>query len=266
MLIGDLTGLFHCVSAADGKKMWTFDAGSQIHSSANFQADPKDPSGGRVIFGTDGADIYCLNLTDGAKVWEQKAGERVNGAPAIGWGAAFISGCDAQLRALQVEDGAERFAVDMGSLCPGSPAVLSDKIVMGTDGGHVVAFSPDGQKKLWSYDDIEDGAMVCGSPAEANGIVVVGARDRKVHAMSAADGKPLWTFPTRGDVDSAPIISGGRVYVGSNDRNLYVLDLKTGEKRGEFTAARQIKAGPAIGEGVVVVGDMVGNVYCLEPK
>ena len=260
VLLGDLAGVFHCVGATDGKKRWTFDAGGQsIHSSAN--AD-----GSRVVFGTDGADIYCLSIADGTKIWEQKTGDRVNGAPGIGWGAAFVSGCDARLRAIDLKEGQERYAADIGALCPGSPAILDDRLVMGLDGGRVVCFAADGQKQLWEYKEIGDSAMVYGSPAVAEGIAVVGARDRHVHAMSAADGKPLWKFATRGDVDSAPAIAGGKVYVGSKDKKLYTLDLKTGKKLGEFTAGRSILAGPAVGGGVVVIGDTAGNVYCLEAK
>lgn len=263
VVIGDLTGTMHCVAAADGTKRWTFDGGAAIHSSANLA---RTAAGARVVFGTDGANIYCLNLADGAKVWEQTAGDRINGAPGIGWGAAFVSGCDAKLRAIQLDNGSERFSTDIGALCPGSPAILDDRIIMGTDGGKVVAYSPDGQKQLWTFEGIADGAMVYGSPAVADGIAVVGARDRRVYALDAATGKRLWDFTTRGDVDSAPAISGGRVFVGSRDKNLYVLDLKTGKPLGEFPAGRAIVAGPAVGEGVVVVGDGAGNVYCYEPR
>ena len=70
--IGDLSGIFHAVSANDGKKLWTFDAGNTIHSSAN-SVD------GNIIFGTNGADIFCLS-SEGKQLWTAKAGDRINGA------------------------------------------------------------------------------------------------------------------------------------------------------------------------------------------
>jgi outer membrane protein assembly factor BamB len=111
--LGDQEGVFHCVSADDGKKLWTFDAenGQAIHASANAVGD-------KVIFGNDGADVICLNAADGKLAWKITTGDRVNGAPAIGNGLAFVSGCDAKLRAIQVADGKERFAFDLGSLAP----------------------------------------------------------------------------------------------------------------------------------------------------
>lgn len=258
--IGDEDGIFHAVKADTGTKLWTFDAGSGIHSSANFAGD-------KLIFGDDGADIFCLNASDGKKVWNDKAGDRVNGSPAIGGSpiSAYVSGCDTQLRAITIAEGKERFAKDMGALCPGSPAISGNKIVVGTDGGKIVCYSEDGQKEIWTFDQIADQAMVYSSPAISDGLVVAGARDRNVYALDLNTGRQKWKFPTRSDVDSSPAISDGRVYVGSKDKHLYVLDLHSGTKLFDFVAGRGITATPAIGEGVVVFGDTGGNLYCLEP-
>ena len=259
--IGDEDGIFHAVNADTSKKIWTFDAGSGIHSSANFIGD-------KLVFGDDGADIFCLSASDGKKLWDDKAGDRVNGSPAIGGSpaSAYVSGCDAELRAITIDGGKERFAKDMGALCPGSPAIIDNKVVVGTDGGKIVCYSEDGQKELWTFDQVAEQAMVYSSPAVSEGIVVAGARDRNVYALDLNTGKPIWKFPTRGDVDSSPAISGGRVYIGSKDKRLYVLDLRTGKKLFDFVAGRGITATPAIGEGVVVIGDTGGNLYCLEPS
>ena len=207
---------------------------------------------------------------DGKKVWEAKSGDRVNGAPAIGAAVAgqspsvFVSGCDAQLRAIDVDTGKERFAKELGALCPGSPALLPDRIVIGTDGGKVVCLSADGQKVLWEFEGVQNGAMVYSSPAVGEGVVVVGTRDRNVYGLDSSSGKKLWAFSTRGDVDSSAVISGGRAYVGSKDKKLYVIDLKTGKELWSFTASRGITASPADAQGALVIGDTAGVLYCLE--
>ena len=261
--VGDEDGTFHAVKADTGAKLWTFDAGAGIHSSANFLGD-------KIVFGDDGADIFCLDAA-GKKLWDAKAGDRVNGAPAIGAGAqgqsanVFVSGCDAQLRAINIDNGQERFTRELGALCPGSPALLPGQIIIGTDGGKVLCLSPDGQKQLWAFEGVEGGAMVYSSPAAADGVVVFGARDRNVYGLDLATGQKRWRFPTRGEVDSSPVISAGRVYVGSKDKRLYVLDLQTGKKLWDFVASRGITAPPAIGEGVVIIGDTAGSLFCFEP-
>jgi outer membrane protein assembly factor BamB len=259
IFLGDEGGIFHAVAGKDGTKVWTFETTSTIHASANAaQAD-------RILFGNDAAEIYCLSAADGKQLWKAAAGDRVNAAPAIAKGVALISGCDAKLRGLSVEDGKEQFAFDMGAISGASPAVIDDRLFLGTDQGHVLCLSLDGQTKHWQRD-IAEGPMVYASAAVSEGIVVVGARDRMVYGIKAQDGTPAWEFRTKGDVDSSPVISGGRVYIGSKDKRLYVLDLKSGAKQFEFQAGRGIVAPVAVGQGVVVVGDTAGNVYCLEPK
>lgn len=261
LFIGDLDGVFHAVNIADGKKAWTVPTLGAIHSSANLAGES-----GHVVFGNDGADIYCVAAADGKVIWKKSAGDRVNSTPAIGWGAALVSGCDAKLRAIDVKTGDERFAADLGSLSPGSPVVLDDRIVVGTDQGRVVCLSPDGAKQLWEYTGVDEDAMVYSSPAVSSGVAVVGARDRHVHAIDVKTGEGLWKFRTKGDVESSPAIAGGRVYVGSKDKKLYVLDLKTGKSLWEFNAGKSITASPAIAGGVVIVGDTGGTLYCLEPE
>ena len=138
------------------------------------------------------------------------------------------------MRALGAADGKEKFVSDIGALAPGSPAVLGDRIVIGTDEGHVLCMPRDGGKPLWEFDGVADHAMVYGSPATAEGIVVVGAHDRNVYGLDLSSGALKWKFPTRGDVDASPLISAGRVYVASRDKHLYVLDLQSGRELWKF--------------------------------
>jgi len=256
--IGDQGGTLHCVSADTGRKIWTADIESGTHSSANAL-------GNRILLGTDAAQIFCFDAAGGKPLWKLSAGDRVNAAPSIGLGLAFFSGCDANLRAIDVLKGREKFAFELGALAPGSAVLLEDRAVVGTDQGRVVCVQLPQPRELWVYEQIENNAMVYATPAIADGIVVVGARDRQVHAIDLQTGKRKWVFQTRGEVDAPALISAGRVYVGSKDRRLYVLDLKTGEKLWDFATARPIDGGGAIGGWALVVGDTGGNVYCLEP-
>jgi outer membrane protein assembly factor BamB len=257
LFVGDLNGVMHAISTKDGSKLWTHDCESPIHSSANSAGD-------RIIYGAENADVICLGL-DGKELWKSASGDRVNSAPAIANGLAYVSGCDGALRAFDIQTGKQKFAADLPALTGGSPCIVGDRAFIGTDTGYIVAMGADGKKKpLWEFDKVEDQQMVYSTPAAADGIVVAGARDRNIYALDANTGQLKWTFATRGDVDSSPVISAGRVYVGSRDKKLYVLDLKTGRKLWEFSAQRGIAGAPAIARGLLVVADGGGAVYCLE--
>ncbi len=267
VILGDTAGMLHAVAAATGKLAWQYDTGTAIHAAANLIPGPT-PAADRLVFGTDDAKVVCLTI-QGKEVWTAKTDDRVNSCPALADGTIYVSGCDAKLRALRAADGTQDFVRDLPGLAPGSSAVLPDRIIVGTDQGHVVCWPRDGgaaAHELWQYDGVEDESMVYASPAVgvADGIVVIGARDRQVHALDVATGKPRWVFKTRGDVDSTAVISNGRVYVASKDKKLYVLDLQTGKKEWDFTAECPIAAPVAIGRGVIVISDMDGSVYCLE--
>ena len=213
-----------------------------IHSSANIIA-------GHIVFGADSSEIFCLDPAGLKPVWKCRAGDRINGAPAAAGAAGREKHLRRRMRLPAARAVARRrarsgFTVDLGALCPGSPAVCDGKIILGTDGGRVVCIDAATHQRLWVFDKIEHKAMVFSSPAVAQGTVVVGARDRNVWAIDLATGKERWRFATRGDVDSSPAIAGPRVYVGSKDKHLYVLDLHTGSELWSFAAARAISGFP----------------------
>ena len=87
-----------------------------------------------------------------------------------------------------------------------------------------------------------------------------------IDRVNRADGKPVWSFPTRGKVDSAPVICGGKVIVGSDDGRLYVVSLDTGKEIWSYETGQPVESSPAVAGGRVVVGCNDGNVYCFGEK
>ncbi len=72
-----------------------------------------------------------------------------------------------------------------------------------------------------------------------------------VHALDAKSGEQLWSrsFPTRGKVDSSPVIVGERVYFGLASGEVVALDLLTGEAVWSFDTARRIVGSPSVADG-----------------
>ena len=257
----DTGATVHAVAADSGNPIWTYHMWAGTHCTVGV-------SGQTALLGDDEGDIYALDARTGDKLWMGQALDRINSAPAIGPGdtpLAYFAGCDFFIRALDVRDGQQRFAVNVEAVCPGSPVLAGERLIVGTGRGRVLCLDNADGRQLWEYNGVGKENMVYSSPAIADGLVVVGgARDGEVRCLELANGHEKWAFATRDDVDSSPAIDSGHVYVGSKDRNFYVLDLHSGAKIRSFAADHSFEASPAIAAGVVIIGDMHGTVYCFE--
>ncbi len=87
-----------------------------------------------------------------------------------------------------------------------------------------------------------------------------------LHCLARSTGKPLWAFPTRGKVDSSPVICGDKIVVGSDDGYLYVVSLTTGKALWSYEIGQPIASSPAVVQGKVVIGCEDGTVYAFAGK
>lgn len=259
--IGDEEGKFHAIDRVTGRQRWTFETQGEIYSSAAV-AD------GRVIFGSYDNSLYCLGETDGKLKWKFETGGYVHCSPAVAEGFTFIAGCDEHLRIINIETGEEAGDLPLQTYLIASPAVVGDRLYVGTYASEVVAVDWKKKDVVWRYNSPQSDMPFHSSAAVTADRVVVGGRDKLLHCIDRATGKKVWTFATRSKVDSSPVIVGNRVFVGSNDGNLYELNLTTGESPWKFNAGKPISASPAIGEGVLVIGSESrdGKVYCFGAK
>lgn len=139
--IGDEEGKFHAIDRVTGRQRWTFETQGEIYSSAAV-AD------GRVIFGSYDNSLYCLGETDGKLKWKFETGGYVHCSPAVAEGFTFIAGCDEHLRIINIETGEEAGDLPLQTYLIASPAVVGDRLYVGTYASEVVAV--DWKKKTSS--------------------------------------------------------------------------------------------------------------------
>ena len=94
---------------------------------------------------------------------------------------------------------------------------------------------------------------------------MIGGRDKRVHCISRRDGKGLWDFPTRGKVDSSPVICGDKVVAGSDDGRVYLLSLDKGRELWSYEIGQPVTSSPAVVANRVVIGSEDGSVYAFGP-
>ena len=258
VFLGDEDGVFHAVDRATGKTRWTFQAKAQIISATAVIND-------RVIFGSYDSSLYCLNAKDGSKVWQFVTEDRINGSPAIVDRFTFVTGCDEHLRVINIETGRQETNMQLGTYLIASPAVMKDTLYVGTYASEVLAINWKTSEIVWKYKDSKREFPYHSSAAVTNKFVVIGGRDKQLHCIDRKMGRRVWVFPTRGRVDSSPVVVGNRVFFGSTDGNLYGLDLESGTQVWKFNTGQSITASPAVGEGCLVIGTegSKGGIYCF---
>jgi outer membrane protein assembly factor BamB len=139
-------------------------------------------------------------------------------------------------------------------------------VFVGTEGSVFFGIDWKEAKVLWTYENPKRPQSYRSSAAVADDAVIVGSRDKLVHAFEPKTGHELWTFPTRGDVDSSPVIVGNRVFVGSGDGRLYALDRKTGKEVWHYELGGSVLASPAVAAGRLVIGNDDGDLVCFGAK
>ncbi|HMF12242.1 MAG TPA: PQQ-binding-like beta-propeller repeat protein, partial [Gemmataceae bacterium] len=261
--VGNLDGVLHCVDAAKGTKVWTFETPSQaeISSGVSF-AD------GKLFFGCADETLYCLS-DKAERLWTFRVqGGPVMATPAIAQNRTFVAGCDSTLHVLDTAQGKELASVDLGGQIGATAAIVGDQLYVGTMGSTVLGVDWKQAKVAWSYEPEKGRQPFYSSPAVTEKLVVLGCRDKHVRALDRANGKEVWDFVAAGQVDCSPVIVGSRVIVGAKDRNgtLYVLDLAKGTQLAKIELDGAILGSPAVADGKLVIGTEKGTVYCLGSK
>ncbi len=142
-----------------------------------------------------------------------------------------------------------------------SPAIVSDRLYLGTGDGRVVALDSASGETLWEFIV---GDVVKSTPAVAGDMVFVGLQDSRIVALDADTGELVWEFTTGNPILSSPVVYEGVLYIGSNDWRLYALDAATGDERWSFRANDVIRSAPAVHPPVVAFTDIEGKLYLLD--
>ncbi|MEX2400798.1 MAG: PQQ-binding-like beta-propeller repeat protein [Rhodothermales bacterium] len=122
------------LDVSSGSIDWSVDAGAPVHVS--LAADEA-----AVYAATTRGRILALDIASGATRWEYLLpGEDVYfSAPAIGEWEIVFGASDGIVRALNVEDGSQRWTADVSDAVTAPPVLTDHLVYVGTMGGNVVA-------------------------------------------------------------------------------------------------------------------------------
>lgn len=200
-------------SLPDGKVLWERQFLSHVESSPLVREDKH-----RLWTGAGDQSLWCLDTRDGTAVWRKKIGH-IDSTPFIMDGKLFVTSWPdikvpkAKLFALDPDDGAEKWNVDLTGDIMGSPQQGPQSVILvttaigqvgpqvATDKGWAHGVSQDG-KLLWT---VELPGISLPEPAVLSdkGLVIHTLKTGQIVALHTKDGTTAWTV-TLGKQFDAP--------------------------------------------------------------
>ncbi len=130
-----------------------------------------------------------------------------------------------------------------GGAIDGTPVVVGQTVIAGTESGTLAAFDLRTGRQAWSTGGM---GKITASPALAQGVAVIGSTNGHVYGVRASDGHRMWDWKAPGEqpaVWSSPAISGDVAVIGvaspygdspPAQGSIAGLDLQTGKQRWLF--------------------------------
>ena len=184
--------------------------------------------------------IDKISATDGKRVWRTKLKkEIISAGVGVGSGLVLVATDQGIVYALQQQDGAISWQVDLGSEVLASPVVGGEVVVARTGDGKVYGLAPFDGEILWTISRQLPRLTLRGDskPLVYGGVVFAGFADGTLAAVEAKNGRALWDFPIsfpRGtseidrlaDIDTDPLLVGDFIYISSYQQVTHALNIK----------------------------------------
>ena len=202
------------------------------------------------------------NLPDSIDiVWKFKTEGQIKSSPAICDGLVFIGSSDANIYAVDLENGRQVWACQTGDAVEASPCVVEGSVFVGSSDNFLYALDAKTGKLRWKY---ETGGQILGatnwtrSPDGQRTWILVGSYDNKLHCVDSANGKVIWTYETDSYINGSPAVGEGKAVFGGCDAMIHVVSLSDGRKVTQIDTGSFIAASAAFFEGRVYVGNYDG--------
>lgn len=178
---------------------------------------------GLVFIGSADANVYAIDLENGHKVWEYQTGDFVEATPCVVNGCVFVGSSDNFLYALDAKTGSLKFKYETDSQILGAANWTR---------------SPDGQS-IW---------------------ILVGSYDNILYCLDSTNGQLMWKYETDNYINGSPAVGEGIVAFGGCDAQIHTVSLTDGSEIKKIDTGSYIAASAAIFEGQIYVGNY-DNVF-----
>lgn len=273
VVFGNQNGLVEALDKKSGKRKWTLQTGGPIFSSPAFTPVVKQRKT-RLVVGSADGKIYCFSI-DGKVLWTHATGAAVLGSPLIENNLVYIGGSDHVFRALDVNNGIERWRfAELNGPVVSKPVISGSTIIFGAWDKNLYALDKNNGHLLWKWNNgspvINYSPAAC-IPVIKDSVVYVVAPDRYLSAIGLASGKTLWRTNEATVRESIGLSADGNWIYGKTMQDT-VVALRTNSREPQF--AWKMHAGfgyehaPSMlveKDGRLFFGTRNGVVYALTP-
>jgi len=253
-------------------KAWSFNAGAPVRSTALI-------NGNTVYFGNTAGDFFALDKKNGSTIWQYHTGYAINSSAACSNGTVYFSDNEQTLYALDQNSGTLQWKFKMGEKLPypwrfdyyfSSPAIVDDKIIIGSDDGNLYMLEQKSGTVVWKF---KGKGLVRSTASVYKDEVLFGDTGGNLYALDIKTGTQKWDFKINGEplnldtlgfdrkaILAAPVIAGDKIVVGARDGFLYCLNASDGKKL--WTVDHEVSwiiSTVAIKDSVVVTGTSDGH-------
>lgn len=200
-------------------------------------------SDGTVYFGSDDANLYAVDAQNGSLRWKFLTQGIVRSRPAIVGELVYLASDDGYLYGAEVQSGAQAWRTDIGNSLPRDKR---EKLGTSTD--------PTG----WDY--------LQSSPVVVNGQIYIGSLDGNVYALAADTGKINWTYKTGQKVRAMPTLADGVLYIGSWDESMYALNALSGQMLWTTPVGGEVQSTALVANGLVYTASRKASVVALDAQ
>ena len=211
-----------------------------------------------IVFSMDSsAEVSAFTLADGKRLWRVDTKPKDNeddtnvggGLGADGSTLYAVNGL-AQLVALDIDSGKEKWRVDLGMPGRSAPMIADGRVFVITIDDRLFAYTAADGRQLWTHQAATPVTAMLGRPAPAyyRGLVVAGFGSGELACLRADSGSIVWTDglgasqgrATVADflsIRGAPVIVNGLVYAISMGGLLICNDVPSGRRVWERQVA-----------------------------
>lgn len=160
------------------------------------------------------------------EVWSFASPSNIISTPAVASDKVLVGNQQGEMMAISQNTGLLLWNYKTEGSIFSSPACSNNKVVFGSGDGYIYCLNIENGQLNWKY---KTDASVLGSPVINGDTAFIGGSDHRFYAINIADGKLIWQFEgLEGPVVSTPLLYGDRIFFGAWDRHLYALKRENG--------------------------------------